>query len=161
MKRLEEGARFIRQHLARSRVALLFGSEKRGLSKEDLSHCHCLVSVPTQKDHRSMNLGQAVAVCLYELARDPRAIPQPEKRIAATAREIERITLLLLDALRESGYLKTNFSDSQNCRSAASTEGKIRRLIRGLNLSPTQVQLGLGMLRKILWKLRCGNAASR
>ena len=53
-----------------NRVALLFGSEKTGLSNEDLSHCHWLLRIPTRAEHRSMNLGQAVAVCLYELIRD-------------------------------------------------------------------------------------------
>src|ERR1700724_950690 len=38
VRRLDDGARLIRQRLASSRVALLFGSEKVGLSNEDLSH---------------------------------------------------------------------------------------------------------------------------
>src|SRR6266704_4860337 len=67
LRRLEIGARLLRKHLASSRVALLFGSEKRGLSNEDLSHCHWLIRIPTREEHRSMNLGQAVAVCLYGL----------------------------------------------------------------------------------------------
>ena len=56
------------------RVALLFGSEKTGLSNEELSHCNWLLTVPmhlhTDMRHPSMNLGQAVAVCLYELVRE-------------------------------------------------------------------------------------------
>ena len=48
-------------------VALLFGSEKFGLSNEDLSHCHWLMRIPTVDRDLSMNLGQAVALCLYEL----------------------------------------------------------------------------------------------
>src|ERR1700761_1915524 len=63
-------------------VALLFGSEKTGLSNEDLSHCNWMMTVPMHATpgmrHASMNLGQAVAVCLYELIRDPQlALPQP------------------------------------------------------------------------------------
>src|SRR6266851_4822871 len=79
LRRLEIGARFIRKHLASTRVALLFGSEKRGLSNEDLSHCHWLLRISAREEHRSMNLGQAVAVCLYELSRDPQAAPHSEK----------------------------------------------------------------------------------
>src|SRR5271166_982287 len=68
LRRLEYGTRLIRKQLAsRGRVALLFGSEKVGLSNHDLSHCHWLVRIPTREEHISMNLGQAVAVCLYEL----------------------------------------------------------------------------------------------
>jgi len=50
------------------RVALVFGPEKHGLTREDLSWCHVLVEIPTDLRQPSMNLGQAVAVCLYELA---------------------------------------------------------------------------------------------
>ena len=42
LRRLEEGARLIRKRMAAGRVALLFGSEKFGLSNDDLSHCHWL-----------------------------------------------------------------------------------------------------------------------
>ena len=59
--------------LATSPVALLFGSEKFGLSNEDMRHCHWLMRIPTREEHGSMNLGQAVAVCLYEIIRSPAA----------------------------------------------------------------------------------------
>lgn len=70
LRRLDEdGGRVIREELSSGRVALLFGSEKVGLSTADFTHCHWLLHVPTVQDHISMNLGQAVAVCLYEIAR--------------------------------------------------------------------------------------------
>ena len=40
LRRLEYGARLIRKQLNSGRVALLFGTEKTGLSNDDLSHCH-------------------------------------------------------------------------------------------------------------------------
>ena len=70
LRLLKDAAPVIRKRLqAGGRVALLFGSEKRGLSNDDFSHCHWLMHIPTREEHTSMNLGQAVAVCLYELAR--------------------------------------------------------------------------------------------
>src|SRR5258708_25507253 len=83
VRRLEHAPPPILNRLATSRVALLFGSEKRGLSNEDLSHCHWLLRIPTREEPRSMNLGHAVAVCLYELGRDPQPVPKPEKHIDA------------------------------------------------------------------------------
>ena len=83
LRRLEYGARLIRKQLASERVALLFGAEKTGLSNDDLSHCHWLMHIPTREQHSSMNLGQAVAVCLYELMRDVSKATRPEK-IGAT-----------------------------------------------------------------------------
>ncbi len=151
--RLEKSARLIRKHLAGSRVALLFGSEKRGLSNEDLSHSHWLLRIPTREEHRSMNLGQAVAVCLYELARDPQAVEKPDKHIAATAADLERLTKLLLAALRSSGYLKSTTSSSRKRRSAAPTDEKIRRLVHRLHLSASDAELTLGILRQMFWKL--------
>ena len=62
-------APLVSQELARGgHVALVFGPEKHGLTREDLSYCQILVEIPTDPGQPSMNLGQAVAVCLYELA---------------------------------------------------------------------------------------------
>jgi tRNA/rRNA methyltransferase len=144
--RLEYGARLIRRALANGPVALLFGSEKFGLSNEDLSHCQWLMRIPTVSADLSMNLGQAVALCLYELTRDAKAAAaRPGKIQAASAAETEQVTALLLDALQRSGYV--------NPRIAASTEEKVRRLVRRLNLSARDALVLLGMLRQILWKL--------
>ena len=102
LRRLEYGARQIRRALPASPVALLFGSEKFGLSNRDLSHCHWLMRIPTVGQDLSMNLGQAVALCLYELARDPKAAAaRPGKIRSATAGENEKITTQLLEVLRK------------------------------------------------------------
>ena len=95
LRRLEYGGRLIRKHMSSGPVALLFGSERYGLSKEDLSHCHWLIRIPTREQNISMNLGQAVAICLYELIRDSRAAGKAEKQALATGGDIERITALL------------------------------------------------------------------
>jgi tRNA/rRNA methyltransferase len=146
LRRLEYGARLIRRALAAGSVALLFGSEKFGLSNEDLSHCHWLMRIPTVSQELSMNLGQAVALCLYELARDPKAaVARPDEVRRAAAGEVEQVTQLLLEALRKSGYV--------NPVTAGSTEEKVRRLVRRLNLTARDAPVVLGMLRQILWKL--------
>jgi len=155
LKSLDEGVRLIHKRLRSSRVALLFGSEKRGLANEELSHCHWLIHIPTREEHLSMNLGQAVAVCLYELARDRRGVAQESKRNAAlrspapeqaAADQLERLTATLLDALGASGYLKP--------RSTAATAEKIRRLVHRLSMSAEDADVLLGMLRQMLWKMR-------
>ncbi len=153
VRRLEEGAMVIRRRLPSSHVALLFGSERVGLSNEDLSHCHWLMRIPAREAHRSVNLGQAVAVCLYELARKAKLVAPAEKRKLATAGEVERVYDVLLDALRASGYLEP--------RTATLTQEKVRRLLRRLNLSVNDAEAWLGMLRQILWKLRSGQAHKR
>jgi tRNA/rRNA methyltransferase len=146
LQRLEPGARLIRRHLATGRCALLFGSEKFGLSNQDMSHCHWLMHIPTRKEHFSMNLGQAVAVCLYELKRNSRARINPEKGSPASSAEVERIHETLLTALRASSYPKLNSSNS--------FEGAVRRLVRRLRLKTGDAEFLLGMLRQIVWKLK-------
>ena len=149
IRRLEYGARLIRRALEQAPVALLFGSEKFGLSNDDLSHCHWLMRIPTVDQNLSMNLGQAVALCLYELARDPRAVKaRPEKIRGATAGETEQIATRLTETLRESGYV--------NETTASSTEEKIRRLVMRLEIAGRDAPVLLGMLRQILWKLKSG-----
>ena len=144
--RLEEGGRRIRKALSSGPVALLFGSEKVGLSNDDLSHCHWLMHIPTREGHPSMNLGQAVAVCLYELIRGGRIKASGAKSVAASAGELERLTKILLETLRECGYLGKNTSDA--------TTAKIRRLVRRLKLDGADAELLLGMLKQIQWKVR-------
>lgn len=147
LHRLEKGAPLIRERLQAGPVALLFGSEKFGLGNEDLAHCHWLLRIATADQEHSMNLGQAVAVCLYELSRGaldaPAAPPRAPKR--AIAADTEQITRLLLDVLGQSGYV--------NPVTAASTENKVRRLVRRLDLSARDAPVLLGMLRQILWKV--------
>jgi TrmH family RNA methyltransferase len=148
LQRAEVGAPMIRTHLTSGTCALLFGSEKFGLSNKDMSHCHWLMHIPMRDEHFSMNLGQAVAVCLYELMRDPGALAEPEKGSPASAAEVERINETLLVALRASGYPKLNTSDS--------FEGAVRRLVRRLRLQTGDAEFLLGMLRQMVWKMTKG-----
>src|SRR4051794_14003100 len=142
IRRLEYGARRILRALPEAPVALLFGSEKFGLSNPDLSHCHWLMRIPTVGQDLSMNLGQAVALCLYELARDPKAAAaRPAKIHSATAEENEKITTQLIEVLRQSGYI--------NPVTATSTEEKVRRLVRRLEIAGKDAPVLLGMLRQI------------
>lgn len=47
-------------------LALVFGSERFGLSNEDVYRCHAVVSIPTAPDYGSLNLAQAVQLLAYE-----------------------------------------------------------------------------------------------
>ncbi len=143
---LPAGAPLIREQMRAGRVALLFGSEKRGLANQDFDHCQWLMRIPTRVQHASMNLGQAVAICLYELARAVEPPAHADAVEPATAAQAERITSLLTEALCASGYLKA--------RTAQSGEEKIRRLVRRLKLQASDAELVAGMLRQMLWKLK-------
>ena len=145
LKFLSIGAPVILRRLRSSPVALLFGSEKWGLSNDALSYCQWVVHIPTRKEHQSMNLGQAVAICLYELMRGKPARAVPERHPAVDSGTVERITETLLAALHKSEYI--------NPKTGQLAEEKLRRLIRRLKLEVADAEVVLGMLHKILWKL--------
>ena len=159
MHRLPEGAQLVRRRLRSDRVALLFGSEKTGLSNESLSHCHWLLRIPTREEHPSMNLGQAVAVCLYEIARGTRGAQfsptqsqrtrsngAPARSKTASAARLERITQELLEGLRVCGYL--------NAEQRGVSDAKVRRMVRRLGLQAEDAEVLLGMLKQMLWKMQ-------
>jgi len=133
LRRPEYGARLIRRRLRAEPVALLFGSEKFGLSNEE---------------NISMNLGQAAAVCLYELIRDSKQERAAQQLKPATAEELERITTLLLEALQTSGFLDR--------RRVSDADERIRRLVRRLRLPERDAVIWMGMLRQMLWKMNQG-----
>lgn len=146
LHRLELGGRMIAKKLVTGPVALLFGSEKFGLSNDDMSYCHWLMRIPSREEHASMNLGQAVALCLYEIIRSPAASKaKPEARQAANAEDLDRLMILLEEVLEHAGYVHARVEES--------TRLKTRRLIRRMNLNAHDAEVWLGMLRQILWKL--------
>lgn len=146
--RLEQGGRVLRELLGEGNAALLFGSEKHGLSRDDLSHCHWLMRIPTRGEQLSMNLGQAVAVCLYELVREGGADASITTKEPATSGDLERMTQTLAEALSASGYVKAGAD--------ASTLDKARRLIRRMGLDAEDAKTWTGMLAKMLIKMRAG-----
>lgn len=147
----EPSAAAIHTALQQGRVALLFGSEKIGLKNEDFSFCHWLMTISTHSQNISMNLGQAVAVCLYELARGKSLAIAPQSAEIPTAEKLEQITQALLESLRSSGYVKPGTDEM--------FEKKARQLILRMNLEGYDAKLLLGMMRQIVWKLRQGSKA--
>jgi TrmH family RNA methyltransferase len=155
---LSEAAPVIRSELTRTasegRVALLFGSEKTGLSNDELSHCHWLLTIPMHQHqaarHLSMNLGQAVAVCLYELVRSHIASAATESPTATAAPEtaagLERRTTLLREVLEESGYTPHHPANRDLAQ--------LRRLVLRMGANAVDAPVWMGVLRQVLWKLR-------
>ncbi len=155
--RLPDLAPLVRRELSLGgRVALVFGPEKHGLSRDDLSHCHLLVEIPTDALQPSMNLGQAVAVCLYELASRafaPKKNSMPAEPpshdsdgpTAASAR------LDLLAGVVEEAMIAANYSP---VRMREANRHDLRLLLRRLRPSERDTRRILGIFRRILWRLR-------
>jgi tRNA C32,U32 (ribose-2'-O)-methylase TrmJ len=136
-----------------AKIALLFGSEKTGLTNDQLSHASLLTTIPMYAPedarHLSMNLGQSVAVYLYELTRSgfesSVEIP-PLHEAPATAEDRERLTQLLLDVLHATGYTR-RFP-------ANASEPLVRQLVQHLGTSHREAMTWMGIFRQILWRER-------
>uniref|UniRef100_A0A7V4XTF2 tRNA (cytidine/uridine-2'-O-)-methyltransferase TrmJ n=1 Tax=Acidobacterium capsulatum TaxID=33075 RepID=A0A7V4XTF2_9BACT len=128
------------------RMALVFGQEKHGLTNDDLSHCDAILRIPTLPEQASMNLGQAVAVCLYEFARSGHAPMHMDAAKTASAADLERLTASLHRLLCISGYIKPIASQGALIEA--------RALIHRLALGREDTHLLTGMLAKIERKLR-------
>ena len=104
------------------RVALVFGPEKRGLTREDLSHCHLLVEIPTDTRQPSMNLGQAVAVCLYELTRRGPGPAEPprmaEAERGADSGALDRLADMIEETMTDLGLLAADHAGGQPAQPA-------------------------------------------
>lgn len=132
-----------------ARVALLFGSEKTGLTNDQLSHCRLLLTIPMfapeGERHLSMNLGQAVAVCLYELTRTgferSRELPVLKQHLVA-AESRERLTELLLEAMEETAYSRRFPANAR--------EHVVRQLAMQLGNTRDEAATWMGFLRQIL-----------
>jgi len=160
----------VREELARGgRVALVFGPEKRGLTRGDLSYCHLLTEIPTHPRQPSMNLGQAVAVCLYELAsrigkaRGPEAdrvargeakkqsvrgvrLDRDDSMAPACAGDLE-----LLAGVVEETMLAANYSPAAMRKA---NRHDVHLLLRRLALTKRDARRILGLFRRILWRLK-------
>jgi tRNA/rRNA methyltransferase len=152
--RLEAATQKMLAEMNQHKAALLFGSEKFGLSNDDLSHCHWLLHIPARAEHRSMNLGQSVALCLYEFIRDESA-PAPALETTwisqepATATQLELLSSLALEVLNVSGYLERH--------PRSNMQAEVRRLILRSHPGAKDAEAVLGMLRQLLWKMQSLN----
>jgi tRNA/rRNA methyltransferase len=156
---LPDLAPLVAQELARGgRVAMVFGPEKHGLTREDLSYCHILVEIPTDAGQPSMNLGQAVAVCLYELttrvdfaggdtqAEDHALHSDETSASAAPSGRLDLLAGVVEEAMQTAGYSPRTMQTANR--------HDLRLLLRRLALSEHDTRRILGLFRRILWRLR-------
>lgn len=151
---LPDLAPMVGEELARGgRVALVFGPEKHGLTREDLALCHLLIEIPTDARQPSMNLGQAVAVCLYELssrlgARAASASHPPADPAAARpdSAHLEMLAQVIQETMIAADYSPAGMK--------AANAHDLRVLLRRLNMEGRDVRRVLGLFRRILSRLQ-------
>lgn len=92
----------------KNKTAFIFGSEKHGLTTDEISFCHQVVTIPTRKNFWSLNLSQAVMVMAWELSQaggDNLLSELPPQPNMAPQRELQGLFVHLEQVLREIDFI--------------------------------------------------------
>jgi tRNA/rRNA methyltransferase len=103
----DQAATHINGRNSECRCAPLFGSEDKGLTNEELDRCHHFITIPTSGELASLNLAQAVNICLYEIYRHSLSKTDfpPSERLPAPGAEREGMLLHMRASLLKLGFL--------------------------------------------------------
>ncbi|HET9785157.1 MAG TPA: TrmH family RNA methyltransferase [Terriglobales bacterium] len=126
--------------LPAGRTAVVFGSEKTGLGVEEISFCHRLARIPTRPQAPSMNLGQAVAVCAYELTRASKPVTAAP-RAGVDAAQRERVVEAWLPLLEQLGTVHPGHQTGQR--------RILREMLTRWRITPAEARRLLGVARQL------------
>ncbi|MBF2058613.1 MAG: RNA methyltransferase [Cyanobacterium sp. T60_A2020_053] len=132
--------------LLSGRGALVFGPEDRGLSNQELSHAQRFVCIPSNPEYPSLNLAQAVGICLYELSKSASDNTITDNDLdLATLKDLEGYYQHLESLLLRVNYLYPHTAPVQM--------SKFRRIFNRNQLQTQEVAMLRGILRQIEWHL--------
>lgn len=122
------------------RTALVFGPEDDDLRREHLEQCRWVVRIPSTAAYPSFNLAQSVLIVLYELTR---ALPstQPPVAEAPTWNDYFQLDRILDSVMTETGFVRTG--------SPAPVPGRIKNLLRRLELTPSEMSTLMALFSRI------------
>lgn len=124
-------------------LALVFGRENSGLTREEVMLCQRTAVVPTNERFPTMNLAQSVCVFCYELSSTERTVAP---RTRANAELVERLHDTARALLLEAGFLQENNPDR--------IYDDLRAIAGRADLDEREVTILLGMVRQVSWALR-------
>jgi tRNA/rRNA methyltransferase len=127
-------------------IALVFGSEDKGLTNDDLRYCHSLIMIPISENLKSINLSHAVMIVCYEIF-----LAGMEKKTAftpklASSSEIENMYAQVKEILTEIGFL--------NPQNPEYFMTHVRRLLSRTHLFSRDVKIIRGICRQVAWAVK-------
>ena len=127
-----------------NRVALVFGTEDKGLSNEELALCTQIIRIPSSRAYSSLNLSHAVIICCYEMfLAAGRYRHAGEKSPEAPSELRERMFAMWRETLLEIGFMKDD--------KARHMMMGLRRVLSRGPLSENDVQILMGIARQARW----------
>lgn len=130
-------------------LALVFGREDHGLTREELMLCQHTAAIPTNERFPTMNLAQSVGVFCYELSS---IAPAPIARDLPDAAALERVHQRARELLLEVGFLHDNNPDR--------IYDDLRNLVARADLDAREATIVMGIIRQIEWKIRSSSGAA-
>lgn len=123
-------------------VAVLYGTERTGLTNEELELCQYLVTIPANAAYSSLNLASAVQVLSYELRQEALSRvavpPDPDPHVPAPNEQLERYFAHLDETLELIGF----FGD----RVSVKIMRRLRRLYQRAMPDERELQILRGIL---------------
>ena len=129
-------------------LALVFGREDSGLTRDELVTCQRTASIATAPSFPTMNLAQSVGVFCYELSA---IVPSPAPRTRASAALVERLHERAEALLLEVGFLHDN--------NPARIYDELRAILGRADPDEREVTILLGIIRQIEWKISASGAS--
>ena len=137
-------------------AALVFGTERTGLSNAELELCQALVQIPAEPGFDSLNLAQAVQILAYELrcaaGSDTAVVPPARDPPLAPAAELERLYAQLDAVLRA-----VDFTDRNG---GAQLLRRLQRVFGRAELDQQEVNMLRGLLTAVQSRRRRAGAPS-
>jgi tRNA/rRNA methyltransferase len=127
------------------KTAILFGGERAGLENDDVAHAHTIITLPTNPDFSSLNLGQAVMLCVYEWFQvTPPALSQNEDPLA-TQKDFEDLMNRLEEELDKGGFFPAPDMKPTTVRN-------VRNLFTRIEMTDQEVRTFHGMVSALIGK---------
>ncbi|BCR04820.1 tRNA (cytidine/uridine-2'-O-)-methyltransferase TrmJ [Desulfuromonas versatilis] len=141
----DQAARVAHPLAEKGRVALVFGREDNGLLTAELDLCQRFITIPTSEALPSMNLAQAVSLCLYEVAKcwGELAGKGGGRKRLASGKVLEGLYRHMRQTLLDIEYL-----DPQNPEHILHT---YRRIFGRAGLNEREVRILHGLWSRIDW----------
>ncbi len=130
----------------KNKIALLFGPEDTGLSNDELRYCHAVVSIPTARELKSINLSHAVMIVCYEIF--TASLPSIEEATPklALSKELEGMYGQIKTMLAQIGFLNPENPDYWMMH--------LRRFFTRAGLLSREVKIIRGICRQLEWYAR-------
>lgn len=139
----DEAAELLLPVTTEAKVALVFGREDKGLHTAELDLCQRFVTIPTSDKLPSMNLAQAVALCLYEVSKAKGKLTSADhgRKQLASNDNLERMFQHMQQTLTQVGFLNPDNPDH--------ILRAFRRILGRAGLNEREVRIMRGLFSQI------------